>query len=51
MGIKVPYIKPRVIESYQLRAETYCKLGKKQEARADEQEVIKLGGKVDSPCK
>ncbi len=39
------------IESYQSRAEVNCKLGKKQEAIADEKKVIELGGKVITPCK
>lgn len=50
-GIEEPYIKPLAIESFQLRAEANCKLGKKQEAKTDEKEAISLGGKVETPCK
>ncbi len=36
---------------YISRANAYCLSGKKSEAKADEQKVIELGGKIENPCK
>ncbi len=42
---------PKVAEPYNIRAASYCQLGKKDLAQADEKKVQELGGKVESPCR
>jgi tetratricopeptide (TPR) repeat protein len=43
-------LNPNSIEAYKLRATSFCRLGKKAEAAADEKKVIELGGKVEQKC-
>jgi tetratricopeptide (TPR) repeat protein len=35
---------------YSLRAETYCKMGKKSQAKSDEKKTAEFGGKIITPC-
>lgn len=48
-AIKINRVKNYIY--FQRRAEVFCKLGEKEKAEADEKKGIKLGGKIENPCK